>query len=196
MALYENQLELQQLRAGEQRQEQEKRLFPSTLGQQQLNLARSTYELGELKKGEGLRASERNLGQIQSSIGLSSFGFNPLASPSSQKLQMQSIASKEGERARQERERAYSFNLEKQELDRLSMASQAGRLQSQMSVLPQFEAIRGGIMGRMASNLGVSLPNQAQPYSSGTGYTPSWSTIGRAPTFPMMSKREQSFYRA
>jgi hypothetical protein len=193
--MYEPFLQLQQLR-------QKEKLFPFEKEQARLNtqatrqnIATGAYNLQELKRGEGLRSTERNLGQIQTSTGLRSFGFNEFAPESTFKSQIQSIAEKEGERARQERERAYSFNLEKQELDRLSMASQAGRLQSQMSVLPQFEAIRGGIMGRMASNLGVNLPNQAQPYSSGTGYTPSWSTFGRAPTFPMMSKREQSFYK-
>ena len=82
------------------------------------------------------------------------------------------------------RQRAYTSGREQEELERLRMAEEGQRLQSQMMFQPQMEAIRGGIMGRMAGNLGVSLPSMSQPFSSGTGYTPSWMQNYQPPQFP------------
>lgn len=84
-------------------------------------------------------------------------------------------------------QRAYAFGREEEELGRLRMAAEGRRLQSQMAAQPQMEAIRSGIMGRMAGRLGVSVPSGGpQPYSSGTGYTPSWSPNYRPPQFPLI----------
>lgn len=80
--------------------------------------------------------------------------------------------------------RAYTFGREKEEFDRLSMASQGQRLQSQMAFQPQMDALRGGIMSRMAGQLGVNLPQMGQKYSSGTGYTPSWMQSYQPLQFP------------
>ncbi len=82
-------------------------------------------------------------------------------------------------------QRAYTFGREAEELERLRMANEGRRLQSQMSFLPQMEALRGGIASRMAGSLGVGLPSgDNRPYSSGTGYRPSWMQNYQTPRFP------------
>lgn len=88
--------------------------------------------------------------------------------------------------------RAYTLGREAEELERLRMASEGRRLQSEMAFQPQMEALRSGIMGRMAGQLGISMPAQASPYQSrsgytpswGTGYTPSWAQNFQTPQFP------------
>jgi hypothetical protein len=81
-------------------------------------------------------------------------------------------------------ERARVLQREQEELERARITSEGQRLESQMRLAPQMEAIRGGIMQRMAGNLGVNLPSQSQPYSSGSGYTPSWMQSYQSPQFP------------
>jgi hypothetical protein len=82
-------------------------------------------------------------------------------------------------------QRAYTLGREQEELERLKMAAEGSRYQSQMRFMPQMEALRGGIMGRMAGQLGMNLPKfDGQPYSSGTGYTPSWAQSYQVPKFP------------
>lgn len=81
-------------------------------------------------------------------------------------------------------QRAYTLGREEDELGRLRMASEGQRLQSQMAFQPQMDAIRGGIMGRMAGNLGVGMSKPQTSYSSGTGYTPSWMRSYQVPQFP------------
>jgi hypothetical protein len=44
------------------------------------------------------------------------------------------------------------------------------------------DAIRQGIMGRMAGRLGTSMMPPTQPYSSGSGYTPSWMQNTQRPS--------------
>jgi len=82
-------------------------------------------------------------------------------------------------------QRAYTLGREQEELERLRMAAEGSRYQSQMRFMPQMEALRGGIMGRMAGQLGMNLPKfNGRPYSSGTGYTPSWAQSYQIPKFP------------
>ena len=81
-------------------------------------------------------------------------------------------------------QRAYTFGRDEDELNRLRMASEGRRLQNQMAFQPQMDAIRGGIMGRMAGNLGVNLPQMGGSYSSGTDYKPSWMQNYQVPKFP------------
>jgi hypothetical protein len=81
-------------------------------------------------------------------------------------------------------QRAYTLGREEDELGRLRMAAEGIRLQSQMAFQPQMDAIRGGIMGRMAGNLGVGMSKPQTSYSSGTGYTPSWMRSYQVPQFP------------
>ena len=156
------------LEAGQFRFGQERQMAPFQLrsaaagaGMGELGLERGRYEFGEFKAGEGLRAAERGLGEAQTRIGMAAIGD-----------------------VRQAGQRAYTLGREREELERLSMASQAQRMQSQMKFMPQMEALRGGIMGRMAGKLGVALPNQGRTYESGTGYTPSWMQSYQAPSFP------------
>jgi hypothetical protein len=84
----------------------------------------------------------------------------------------------------QARQRSYTLGREAEELGRLKMAEEGSRLQSQMAFQPQMDALRGGIMGRMAGRLGVQLPQMGQSYQSGTGYTPSWMQSYQPPQFP------------
>jgi hypothetical protein len=81
-------------------------------------------------------------------------------------------------------QRALTFQRESEELERLKMASEGQRLQSQMAFQPQMDAIRGGIMGRMGGSLGVGMPKLQASYSTGTGYTPSWMRSYQVPQFP------------
>ena len=67
---------------------------------------------------------------------------------------------------------------------RLQMASEAQKLQSEMSFIPQMNAIRGGFMRRTASNLGITLPASQSSFSSDNGYTPSWMRSYQTPQFP------------
>ena len=83
-----------------------------------------------------------------------------------------------------ELQRAYSFGRDEEELGRLRMAAEARKLQGQMAFQPQMEAIRGKVMRGMAGRMGTMLPQSQQPYSSGTGYTPSWSPNYQPPRFP------------
>jgi hypothetical protein len=69
-------------------------------------------------------------------------------------------------------QRAYTLGRESEEFNRLKMSAEAKRLQDQMAFQPQMEAIRSGIMSRMAGSLGISLPQASRPYQSGTGYNP------------------------
>lgn len=118
-------------------------------------------EFGEWQAGAGLRGMERQLGESQAAIGLARIGD-----------------------VRSAGQRAYTMGREAEELERLRMAGEGRRLQSQMSFLPQMEALRGGIASRMAGSLGVSLPSTSQPYQSGTGYMPSWMQNYQSPSFP------------
>ena len=58
------------------------------------------------------------------------------------------------------------------------------QLDELMAFQPQMDSISGGIMSRMGGNLGVSLPKSSSPYSSGTGYNPSWMRSYQTPQFP------------
>lgn len=84
----------------------------------------------------------------------------------------------------QAKQRAYSLEREMEEFDRLKREADARRMQSQMAFQPQMEAIRSGIMGRMAGQLGVNLPQSSQQVSTGAGYTPSWMRSYQTPSFP------------
>jgi hypothetical protein len=59
------------------------------------------------------------------------------------------------------------------------------KTKSQLSFLPQMEAIRGGIMGRMAGQLGVNLPQQPSLLSirNPSEYRP-WMQSYQTPQFP------------
>lgn len=151
-------LDLQRSQFGLQ---QEKAMAPYQLGQARLGLQRGQYEFDEFRQGAGLRGMQRQLGEAQASIGLASIGD-----------------------VRSAGQRAYTLGREAEELERLRMANEARKMQSQMSFLPQMEALRGGIASRMASSLGVSLPQGGGSYSSGTGYTPSWMRNYQTPSFP------------
>jgi hypothetical protein len=76
----------------------------------------------------------------------------------------------------------FPLMAEASELERLRMAAEGSRLQSQMRFQPQMDAIRQGIMGRMAGRLGASMVPPTQPYSSGSGYTPSWMQNTQRPS--------------
>jgi len=81
--------------------------------------------------------------------------------------------------------RAYEMGLRTEELERLRMASEQQKLQSQMAFQPQMEAIRGGIMSRMAGNLGVTLPPPSMGgYSSSYSPSSSWMQNYQVPQFP------------
>ena len=84
----------------------------------------------------------------------------------------------------QARQRSYTLGRETEELGRIRMAEEGSRLQNQMALQPQMDALRGGIMGRMAGNLGVNLPQMGGSYSSGTDYKPSWMQNYQVPQFP------------
>jgi hypothetical protein len=81
-------------------------------------------------------------------------------------------------------QRAYTFGREEDELNRLRMAAEGIKLQSQMAYQPQFDTLRSTIMGRMGEQFGVSMPKPQTPYSSGTGYNPSWMRSYQTPQFP------------
>lgn len=66
------------------------------------------------------------------------------------------------------------------ELGKLREEQEKQKLSSQMAFQPQMDAIRGGIMGRMAGRLGINLPQPSQQYSS----TPSWMQSYQPPQFP------------
>jgi len=68
---------------------------------------------------------------------------------------------------------------------RLSEDYQTRKLQSEFSALPQMEALRGGIMSRMAGSLGIVLPKPAQQNQNATSYAPSWMRSSNVPQFPM-----------
>ena len=130
-------------------------------------------EAGEYLGGAGLRGQKQALagtqtriGQAEADIGLARIGD-----------------------IRSAGQRAYTMGRETEELDRLRMATEGRRLQSQMSFLPQMEAVRGGIMSRMAGSLGVSLPQRSTAYFSGTGYKPSWMQ-----SVPQLNFPERRFY--
>jgi hypothetical protein len=81
-------------------------------------------------------------------------------------------------------QRAYTFGREEDELNRLRMAAEGMKLQSQMAYQPQFDSLRSTMMDRMGKRFGVSMPKPQTPYSSGTGYTPSWMRSYQVPQFP------------
>ena len=83
------------------------------------------------------------------------------------------------------RQRAYAMGREAEDLSRLKMQEEAQSLRSQMSFRPQIDALRGGIMGRIAGMTGVSLPAQQQaPSQFSSSYTPSWMQSYQTPQFP------------
>ena len=127
----------------------------------ELDFQRKSLETQEFLGGAGFRQSQQALAQANTDIGLAAIGDVKGAG-----------------------QRAYTFGREEDELGRLRMASEGQRLQSQMAFQPQMDAIRGGIMSRMGGNLGVSLPKSSSPYSSGTGYNPSWMRSYQTPAFP------------
>ena len=146
---------------------EEKELLPTDTAR--LQLLRGQEEFKEFQAGAGQRAAERGLGEAQAQIGLAAIGD-----------------------VQQAGQRAYTLGRETEELERLRMASQGQRFQSQMAFQPQMDALRGGIMGRMAGRLGVQLPQMGQSYESGTNvglrrserYTPSWMQSYQPPQFP------------
>jgi hypothetical protein len=86
-------------------------------------------------------------------------------------------------------------------LDRLRGVSQAESIQSQRAFRPQMDALRGGVMAKMAQNLGVALPqyqagtkfpmaamNQPAPqFKGGTQFPvaqPPWMQEFQSPQFP------------
>ena len=131
---------------------------PQQQWSEQLSNMRQAYELGELQKGGAQRAAERRLGESQSLLGMYGMGLDPRR----RRTDFGAL--------QREGERAYSFGREKEELERLNMAAQAQKLQSQMRFMPQMDAVRAGILSRM----GGGSVGMGAPYSSGTGYTPSW----------------------
>lgn len=153
---------------GRQRPSFEDQLMSSRLAQENLStqrggleMQRSGLEFGEFQAGAGLRDLERQLGTARSQIGLAEIGDVGQAG-----------------------QRAYSLGREREEFERLKMATEGRRLQSQFSMQPQMEALRGGIMRRMAGSLGVGLPAADTAYTSRTGYTPSWMQNYQPPQFP------------
>jgi hypothetical protein len=151
-------------------------MAPLQLKQTQLGLDRGTSEFREYEAGAGQRAAERGLGTAraglgtaQAQIGLAAIGDVGQAG-----------------------QRAYTFGREQDEFNRLKMASEARRAQSQMAFQPQMDALRGGIMGRMAGRLGVNLPQMGPSYQSGTGYTPSWMQSTNSPQFPQSFTASQT----
>ena len=110
--------------------------------------------------------------------GNAQFGSRPAQSFPIQSFPLQPFAQSDAG------QRALTFQRESEELERLKMASEGQRLQSQMAFQPQMDAIRGGIMGRMGGSLGVGMPKGPNPYSTGSGYTPSWMRSYQVPQFP------------
>jgi hypothetical protein len=130
------------------RQEEEKRRQDILSG---LGFEQKRMQFGEFQAGAGQRAAERGLGEAQARIGLAGLGDIGQAG-----------------------QRAYRMGREREDFERLKMAQEGQMLRSQMSSLPQMEAIRGGIMSRMAGRLGVALPPAGQ----------SWMQSMNAPQFP------------
>jgi len=142
-----------------------------SLGLLPLQTQQQRQQIGEYLGGAGLRSQQQalagtqtRLGQAQADVSLAGIGDITAAG-----------------------RRAYTLGREEEELSRLRMASEGRRLQGQMSLQPQMQTIQGGIMNRMASRLGVSLPAMGGAYSSGTGYTPSWMQSLQSPQFPRYS---------
>jgi hypothetical protein len=148
------------------RLEEEKELLPMEMSR--LQLSRGREEFKEFQAGAGQRSAERGFGEEQALFGMAQAQVGRAAIGNVQ----------------QAGQRAYTMGRETEELERLRMASQGQRLQSQMAFQPQMDALRGGIMGRMAGRLGVQLPQMGQSYESGTGYTPSWMQSYQSPQFP------------
>ncbi len=150
------------LETGQFNLQQARAMAPYQQREAELGIERGRYEFGEYQQGAGQRAAERGFGEAQARIGMAALGDIGQAG-----------------------QRAYTLGREQEELERLKMAAEGSRYQSQMRFMPQMEALRGGIMGRMAGQLGMNLPKfNGRPYSSGTGYTPSWAQSYQIPKFP------------
>lgn len=144
----------------------------ASAGMGELGLERGQYEFGEFRQGAGLRAAERGLGEAQARVGLAAIGDVNEAGL-----------------------RAYSLGLERENLERANIVAQRARAESEARYLPQMEAIRGGLMSRMAGMLGVRPP-QVSPQASPTRSTmypavgpstprmPSWMQSYQTPSFP------------
>jgi hypothetical protein len=123
--------------------------------------ARKRIEQQEFMGGAGLRKSQQALTQAGMDISRAGIGD-----------------------VRDAGQRAYTFGREEDELNRLRMAAEGIKLQSQMAYQPQFDTLRSTMMGRMGQRFGVSMPKPQTPYSSGTGYNPSWMRSYQTPQFP------------
>lgn len=134
------------------------------LGLLPLQERRMRMEEEELIGGAGLRAQQAELAGRQARLGMAEaeFGLAQLGDPT--------------EAGR----RAFQLSREAEEFQRMKQAADAARMRSEMAFMPQLEAIRGGIAGRMAGRLGINLPQPSQQYSS----TPSWMQNYQPPQFP------------
>jgi hypothetical protein len=125
------------------------------------DLNKKKAEQEEFFKGAGLRKSQQAFNQAGADIGLAAIGDVKDAG-----------------------QRAYTLGREEDELNRLRMAAEGMKLQSQMAYQPQFDSLRSTMMDRMGQRFGASMPKPQTPYSSGTGYAPSWMRSYQAPQFP------------
>jgi len=137
-SIYDILLKQQQVIQGEQQLRQRSKMFPLELGQARTGLESSRFQLGQ----------ERAMAPFQLRSTAAAAGMGELGLERGQ-YEFGEIKAGAGQRAA-EREFAEA------------------RARSQMAALPQMDALRGGIMGRMAGRLGVSLPQQTKsPEASG-----------------------------
>jgi hypothetical protein len=248
MALFENYLELQQLRAGAQKLKQEEELFPSTLGQQQLNLARSAFA-SKLEQEAYEKAKKEEMRRMGGGSG-GRIGTNPNASYGSNLTPQEQLAREKGlktqqfseltakklglikEPPRNISERQYATMTGKLgeyeaqrgggmrggggggpdggtmmggegfsqlrvtqgpnigqgvprigENERLAREIELQKMRNELQTIPQMAALRQAQMGKMASMLGTTLPQQTNLSQY------NWSSMGRIPQFPYQEKR-------
>jgi hypothetical protein len=131
-------LKRQQQAQGAQQFRQQEQLFPYQLGQAQTGLESSRFQLGQERA-----MFPYKFRSTRAETGLSELGLER------GQYEFGEMRAGAGQRAA-ERELAEA------------------RARSQMGFLPQMDTLRSGIMGRMASQLGVSLPQQTKsPEASG-----------------------------
>jgi len=166
---------LMPLRERQQRMQLEQEIGTAPLRQQQERI-----QIGEYLGGAGLRSQQAGLA---SSLASQEMGLLPLRAQQ-ERMQIGEFISSAGLR-QAEREAA----LARMGFERLKMQSEGRRIQSEMAFMPQMEAIRGGIMRRMAGSLGVNLPPQSIGGGYSGSYSPSssWMQNYQVPQFPRYS---------
>jgi hypothetical protein len=123
--------------------------------------------------GAGLRGQQQELSGLQTTRNINRTGFESQFDPSSSDWFRESP---EVTKLRQ-----YQMGRESEDLDRLRMQEESQRLQSQMSFRPQMDAMRGGMMSRMAGRLGVQLPQMGGAGRGlGSGFPQQMGTMGGA----------------